>query len=783
MAGKCFSTLFISFLLTYSIITLSLFGVLIESKTMDNTELLEQHYDLHNILLQHLEGFEDKTFKVVSQEGQFIFKQYRYSKQTAAVIEAETRILQILSTSEKYNFPISITCSDGQPYILVDGTICRLLSFLDGDLLGDISHSNEMLRSFGSLLGSMDQNLSEVYEPALSGREDPWDLQYLKLNLPYLPYIENATDRSLVDYFVLQFDECIGPVANKLRKSIIHNDANNWNVVSDDNRVIGLFDFGDLSYTWLINELAIGITYIMMEKEHPLQAAIEVIKGYHQEFPLMELEIDILYYLVAARLCTSVCNSAFGKSVKPESEYVTISEKTAWDLLYKWIQINPKKVQQTFRNALGFPDLPPSNTPLLLQKREQLLSKSLSLSYEIPINMDRAAFQFMYDDLGNTFLDAYNNIMLVGHGHPYVVRRGQRAMACLNTNTRYLYGIMYSYAEELLKKFPNSLNKIFFVNSGSEASDLAIRIARAHTGNKQVLVLENGYHGNTSTGIDISHYKYASGKGCGKSPFVLEAPMPKVFGSGYEDDGSAGSHFAKLTKESIQDSENKIAAFIAEPIMGCGGQVPLAKMYLQEVYPEIRKQGGVCISDEVQVGFGRLGDSFWGFEIHHVIPDIVVLGKPMGNGHPIGAVVTTSEIAASFENGPEFFSSFGGNPVSCSIGMAVLEVIEEEDLQSRAKKVGDHLKYLFQKLQIKHQVMADIRGYGLFLGIELADSKGVPQTEIAQIVKNRLRERHILVGTDGPHENVLKIKPPLSFNEANAETLAYELDLIMQSFL
>ncbi|MGI9546308.1 MAG: aminotransferase class III-fold pyridoxal phosphate-dependent enzyme [Flavobacteriaceae bacterium] len=750
---------------------------------MDNTQLLEEHYGLHNIKLQHLEGFEDKTFKVVSLEGKFVFKRYKFLEEAAAIIEAETRLLQLLSADANYNFPKTITCSNGQPYILADGTICRLLSFLEGELLGDTTQSNDILRSFGSLLGSMDHILSNIYEPALSGRESPWDLRHFKLNLPFLPYILNSSDRNLVDYFFLQFDECIGPVANKLRKSVIHNDANDWNVVTANNSVTGLFDFGDLCHTWLVNEVAIGITYIMMNKERPLEAATEVIKGYHQEFPLMELEIDALYYLVAARLCTSVCNSAFGKSVKPDSDYVTISEEAAWDLLHKWIQISPKRAQQTFRKALGFSDPPPSNTLSLLKKREKLLSKSLSLSYDVPINMDRAAFQYMYDDLGNTYLDAYNNIMLVGHCHPYVVRKGQSAMASLNTNTRYLYDIMYRYAEKILNKFPKSLGKIFFVNSGSEASDLAIRMARAHTAKKQVLVLENGYHGNTSAGMDISHYKYASGNGTGKSPFIVEAPMPKAFGSGYENDGSAGLYFAKLTRERIKDFENDIAAFIAEPVMGCGGQVPLAKLYLQEVYSAIRKQGGVCISDEVQVGFGRLGDSFWGYELHEVVPDIVVLGKPMGNGHPIGAVVTTAEIAESFENGPEFFSSFGGNPVSCSIGLAVLEVIEEEELQSHAKNVGDHLKGLLQALQIKYPVMADIRGYGLFLGVEFADSEGTPLTEMAQKLKNELRERYILVGTDGPDENVLKIKPPLSFSKTNAGTLAEELDLIMQSFL
>lgn len=750
---------------------------------MEHTTILENHYNLHETSLQYLEGFEDKTYKVSSLEGDFIFKEYRYSEETAAIIEVETELLRRLSSVSSFSFPRTFPTNDNQSYLISDGVIYRLISFLEGNLLGDASHTDEMLRSFGTLLGRMDRNLSETDAPTLRGRENPWDLCFFRLNLKYLPYIEDESDRSLVRYFFLQFEECVGPVADRLRKSVIHNDANDWNVITNGKRVTGLFDFGDIAYSWLINELAIGITYAMMNKEHPLQAAVEVIKGYHKEYALQELELDILYYLVGARLCISVCNSAYGKITRPNSDYMTISEIPAWALLKKWLQINPLSAKRTFREAVGFSYQVPISTELLLQHRQKYLSKSLSLSYDTPISMHSAAFQYMYDTKGNTFLDAYNNIMLVGHCHPWVVDRGQRAMARLNTNTRYLYDSIYLYAEKLLQKFPDRLSKIFFVNSGSEATDLAIRMARYHTDKSQIIVLENGYHGHTSTGIEISHYKYASEKGIGKSSYVIETPMPKAFGSGFADDGSCGLHFADLTKSNMAPFVNDIAAFIAEPIMGCAGQVPLAKNFLKEVYAEVRKHGGVCISDEVQVGFGRLGVQFWGFQLHDVIPDIVVLGKPMGNGHPIGAVVTTEEIAASFERGPEFFSSFGGNPVSCAIGLAVLDVIETEKLQMKAKEVGDYLKGLLLGLQKKYPVIAEVRGYGMFLGVEMADSKGIPKTDLAQRLKNKLREHYILIGTDGPHENVIKLKPPLPFNKANAGILAYKLDLIMQSFL
>jgi len=275
-------------------------------------------------------------------------------------------------------------------------------------------------------------------------------------------------------------------------------------------------------------------------------------------------------------------------------------------LLRKWITINPIKAKDTFREAVGFQPSKKKTNSQQLQRRKTNFSGALSLSYSHPIQMHQSAFQYMYDAQGNTFLDAYNNIMLAGHCHPKVVKAGQRTLARLNTNTRYLYDELLSYSTKLLAKFPKKLNKVFFVNSGSAASDLAIRIAINHSQKSKIMVLEHGYHGNTRIGIDISHYKYDHQGGPGKQEYIIATPMPKAFGSGYLDDGAAGDYFADQTIEQINASKEEIAAFIAEPIVGCGGQVPLARGYLKQVYEAIQAQGGICISDEVQVGFGRL---------------------------------------------------------------------------------------------------------------------------------------------------------------------------------
>lgn len=742
--------------------------------------VLEKYYGLTECTLTPLEGYDSINFKISSASGTFVLKKYTYSEEILAILKAEDKVAgKLVDAIAHIKFPKSIVNLEQEAFTIIDTYLYRLLPFIEGKFIADIPKNEQLNISFGKALGTIDKTLQGHYDSVFGAKETVWDLKNFKKSQRYITDITDKKDRNLVRYFFLQYDEQVTPMQYTLRKGVIHNDTNDWNVLTANNRVTGIIDFGDMCYTWLINELTIGLTYMMMEDENPLKTAELIIKSYHSVLPLEEKELDILYYLVAARLCTSVCNSAHTKKQKPDSDYITISEQPAWKLLKTWLRINPIKAKDCFRNACGFPETKKQTLENQLKRRTNSISASLSLSYTTPIQMSRSAFQFMYDTEGNTILDAYNNIMLVGHCHPRVVEAGQRNMARLNTNTRYIYEELLSYSEKLLAKFPPQLNKVFFVNSGSAASDLAIRIAKAHTNKNKIMVLEHGYHGNTQFGIDISHYKYNNKGGKGKAASIIQTPMPKVYGSGFDSEFKAAVHYTDVTRQQISEQQGDIAAFIAEPIVGCGGQVPLAQGYLQNIYPSIRAQGGVCISDEVQVGFGRLGSCFWGYEMYEVVPDMVILGKPMGNGHPIGAVVTTTEIANSFDNGMEFFSSFGGNPVSCAIGEAVLDVIEDDALQAHALEVGTYLKMALEKLKLKHQEIGDVRGSGLFLGVEFIEPNGDPNTRLAQTIKNNLRERNILISTDGPYDNVLKIKPPLYFDLKNALELIDNIRIIL----
>jgi 4-aminobutyrate aminotransferase-like enzyme/Ser/Thr protein kinase RdoA (MazF antagonist) len=431
-----------------------------------------------------------------------------------------------------------------------------------------------------------------------------------------------------------------------------------------------------------------------------------------------------------------------------------------------------------------FPQPEPRYTQTLAARRA-LLGKNLSLSYDRPLKIVRGWKQFLYDDTGRAYLDVYNNVPLVGHSHPRVVQAAQGQLALLNTNTRYLHDDATRYAERLTELLPAPLRVCFFVNSGSEANELALRLARTHTRREDILVLDHAYHGHSSALIDISPYKFNGPGGRGKEPWVHVAPLPDDYrGEFRREDPLAGRKYAEALSHVIQQAQagnRQIAAFIAETLPSVGGQIVFPHNYLAEAYPHVRAAGGLCIADEVQVGFGRLGTHLWGFETQNVIPDIVVLGKPIGNGFPLAAVITTPEIATSFANGMEFFSTFGGNPVACAAGLAVLDVLQQDDLQQNALRVGAHLKDALIELQQKHAIIGDVRGSGLFLGVDLVLDRQsrAPASQEAGYIVNRLRELGILTGTDGPHHNVLKLRPPLIFTARDADLFVGTLDSVL----
>ena len=1000
----------------------------------DAVEIVLEKFGLIATVRQ-LPSYRDQNFLVKEKTGkQFVLKITNAEEQKEE-LDFQNEVLGFLAKSDPpIVCPQIIPTISGEKITAVtsmDGLshYVRLLTYLPGDRLVDIKrHSPELLSSLGRYLGHMDRALTKFSHPAMN-RNLPWNMKQADETIKSrLDDIKNSKQRKLVERFLQEFEQKVVPVLPDLRTSVIHHDANDYNVLVEgglDKKIVGVIDFGDAVHTYTVAEIAIAAAYTMLDKKDPISVAAQIIKGYHEAFPLTEPELEILYYLICVRLCTSVAISANRSKVAADNEYLTVSEKPAWNLLEYLSAVNPQFAHTTFRNAcrlspcpksakvvkwlkdhkrnigpvckydlktesilvfdlsvgsldihnpkqienvndftkllfsqmeaekakvgigrynearllyageqfksedgdsneqrtihlgidlfmeagepilaplpgtihsfannkmpldygptlilqhqigqtsesfftlyghlsldsldglyegmsikkgeqiaklgtteinggwpphlhfqiisdmldkkgdfpgvaapgqrdvwlsicsdpnliLGIPEdnFPPAGLSKdeILQTRKANFSKTLSLSYQKPLKIGRGWMQYLYDDEGRRYLDAVNNVPHVGHSHPRVVKAAREQMAVLNTNTRYLHDNLVRYWQRLCEKLPGPLNVCFFVNSGSEANDLALRLAKAHTKAAEIIVIDGAYHGNLNSLIEISPYKFDGRGGSGAPQYVHKVIMPDVYRGPFKaDDSRAGEKYAQYVLEEIekiQKENQNVAAFICESLLGCGGQIVLPENYLKNAYRQVRDAGGICIADEVQVGFGRVGSHFWGFETQEVVPDIVTLGKPIGNGHPLAAVVTTPEIAASFETGMEYFNTFGGNPVSCAVGLAVLEVIEEEKLQDNAHKVGTYLKKSLEKLKEKNALIGDVRGLGLFLGIELVrDHNNLePAAKEASYLIERMKDCGILLSTDGPLHNVIKIKPPICFNEQDADLLVRRLDSVL----
>jgi 4-aminobutyrate aminotransferase-like enzyme/Ser/Thr protein kinase RdoA (MazF antagonist) len=454
-----------------------------------------------------------------------------------------------------------------------------------------------------------------------------------------------------------------------------------------------------------------------------------------------------------------------------------------------WASLSPSPNLLLRMDADRFP-APQKPLESTLAERRERMGGNLSISYKRPLKIVRGWQQYLYDSEGRAYIDAYNNVAHVGHCHPRVVQAATAQYGLLSTNTRYLNDQMQEYARRLCATLPDALSVCYFVNSASEANELALRMMKAYTKSTDIIVLDAAYHGHTNTLIDISPYKHDGPGGTGAPDWVHTAFIPDDYRGPFKrHDPLAGRKYADQVQSviaRIQSEGRTLGGYIAETLPSVGGQIVLPAGYLAGVYDYVRAAGGVCIADEVQVGFGRIGTHFWAFQAHDVIPDIVVMGKPIGNGQPMGAVVTTRAIADAFNNGMEYFATFGGNNVSVAAGLAVLDVLRDQPLQQNALDVGQVLLAGLRRIAPQHAIIGDVRGAGLFLGVELVRSQDTlePADDEASYVSNRLRDYGILAGTDGPYHNVVKIRPPMPFNHENAAyVLACFAQIMTEDFL
>ena len=674
-------------------------------------------------------------------------------------------------------------CSDGTLHIV------HVLRYLQGLILDEVTPTKTLWKNRGAFLARLDRSLRGFFHPHARHRL-LWDITRCTDLRPYTIHIADAAVRRNVEQI---FDHMAAEVLPKLktfRHQVIHNDADAMNSLTDPQHpdtVTGVLDFGDMIYGPLILEPILAADLPMLPKDNYLEFLAALVNGYDRNNPLEEQEIDLVYDLTLARYAIFATIIALRRALNPDKPaYLPEEEKPCWQTISYLMAIERSAARDVLRKACCYPPYCPTkiekdieeDTDLLLDRRRRLMGDGAPLFYKRPLHVERGCGPWLYDVQGNAFLDTYNNVPVVGHCHPHVVKAVSRQMAALNLNTRYIYQNILDYAERISALLPDHLSTCFFVNSGSEANDIAWQMSKFVTHEKGALVMENAYHGITEATEALSPYELNSEL----APHVQTLTAPDPYRAPHLNiNADPADHYAADTDRAIAcmaESGYKPAAFMVDASFVSNGIPDVPDGYLSRVAEKVRDAGGLIVADEVQAGFGRLGTDMWGCNVHGITPDIVTLGKPVGNGYPLGVVITSPDILNAFLKETELFSTFGGNPVACAAGMAVLDVIEDENLMANACNTGNYLKNGIRALKGQHPLIGDVRGRGLIVGIEFVkDRKSKePASEETYRLLDLMKDNGVLVGHEGPYGNVIKIRPPLVFQKAHADILIQSLE-------
>ncbi len=748
---------------------------------------------------QPLDSERDQNFRLRAEDGSEWVLKIANPAENPMLLDMQTQaLLHIAQVDPSLRIPRVKATPDGALFHEIDGSngqrfIVRALSFLPGQLLRNVTLHPALGRDVGAMTARLARSLRGFFHPA-ARHELLWDLTQAPALRTLTHHIEDQGRRCVVDELLDHFDAEVLPQLRKQRAQVIHNDVSCLNTLVDDQRVTGVIDFGDLIHAPLVCDLAVPIAELMRKHPDPIAAAAEIVAGYHAVTALEDDELRLIFDLVSTRCVIEIVVANWRVCDHPENtDYIMGGVPEAGVQIDQMREWGAEKMYKALRHAcatpvsIAVPEFNPSSSnkedlQSLIERRRQRLGPELELSYDDPVHVVRGEGVWLIDDTGRSLLDAYNNVPSVGHCHPTVVQALAQQAATLNTNTRYIHKSVIEYAERLTATMPGDLSVCMFVCSGSEANDLAWRLAKAHTGNSGGIVMEDAYHGTTDVVYELSPAEYGIDKGRTLAKHISTVPAPDGYrGQFRRDDPQYAERYVACFDDAIASLDVRgfaPAAFYLDLVLCSNGIMIPPPGYLPAAFEKVRAAGGLCVADEVQSGFGRTGDHLWGFEAHGVVPDIVTLGKPIGNGLSMAAVVTTPTIVASLMKETNFFSTTGGNPVSCAVGLAVLDVLEQEGLQERAARVGAMLRSQIQKLAEQHPLIGEVRGAGLFIGVELVrdHSSLEPAAKEAAAVVNRMRELGVLVGIEGPFSNVLKIRPPLVFDENHALQLTDALD-------
>lgn len=619
--------------------------------------------------------------------------------------------------------------------------------------------SDAAVRDYGATHARLNLALRSFFHPA-AGRELLWDLAHAAKLRPLTGSIGDAKRRRLIERVLDRYEERVAPRWPLLRAQVVHGDLNLDNVLLDEpGRISAIVDFGDAAYTAQISDFAIALASLIRvrPREDVFRVARIAVDGYSAHVPLEQTELDVLGDLVATRLAAIVVISAWRVARYPENaEYIQSWDDDSWRLLELIGELGGERFSQELGAA---PPLAAKDA--LVQRRSEAVGSVLTrLTYENPVHVVGGEGAWLIEADGRRLLDAYNNVPVVGHCHPRVTEAIVRQTRTLNTHARYLYEPLVELAERLLASMPPEagLDSVMLVNSGSEANDIAWRIASGVTGRDGAIVTHHAYHGVTAAIADLSPEEWPEGLSLDR---VARIPA------------DSGGGEVSAAAERLAATGHPLAATFIDAGLTSDGVHPFTPERLAAAVRATHAAGGLFVADEVQVGYGRGGSHLWTFAQLGVAPDFVTLGKPMGNGYPVAAVLTRSEIVEKFAFARRVFSTFGGNPVAARAALAVLDVIEDERIVAHAGRVGGLLVAQLRALRERHACITEVRGLGLLVGVQLDDPAR------AKAVVEALRADGVLVGRTGPLDDVLKIRPPLVFGEEHAGVLVTALDLAL----
>ena len=748
--------------------------------------ILQDGFGVESPSLTLLDGERDQNFRVDTPDGQrFLFK-ISNPADGLAVVELQTAALRHIEQVDP-GLPVmrALPTATGVPWVEVPGPDgrtypARLFTFLPGKVTPNTALTTEAIWSFGQTTARLGRALRGFFHPS-ADYGILWDITRAPELRPLLAHLGDGARKAQVTRVLDRFEAKVAPLLPGLRSQVIHNDMSLYNVLLDDDlQVSGIVDFGDMTHAALVCDLAVSVADVLHGRADAIEAAEAMIGGYGSVTPLEDEEAGLLADLVATRLATEITVTAWRVGLYPDNAaYAAGGEPGARAFLDAIEALGIDAVSRRFREASRGLPYRRSATPGLLERRRRALPRS-PLFYSRPVHLVRGEGVWMFDPDDRRYLDCYNNVPVVGHSHPRVVRAVAEQQRLLATSSRYLHEAIVELAERLKASLPPALDAVLVVNSGSEANDLAWRIARAATGRAGAVVTAHAYHGLTEATHALSPEEWAKGE---QPAHVATIPAPDGYRGAYrrEEDGWAQRYAAHLDDAAGALGGHGFAAIYLDPGFTAEGILAPPPAYLQETARRARALGGLLVADEVQAGYGRSGTGLWSFQASGIEPDMVVMGKPMGNGFPVAALVARSQVLEAVPEEVELFSTYGGNPVACAAALAVLAVIEDEGLVANAAEVGTYLRQGLAALAERHPLIGDVRGEGLLLGAELVDETGAPAAARSRWVTEAMRDRGVLISATGSAGNVLKIRPPLVFQREHADLLLRALDDVLGS--